>query len=115
GDAWERSTGQYIDLFARGEDDGTGTGTFRFQNPRMRGVSVALIDFLEGRIQAHRSGGDLDAWAKQDLPNRAEVILGGPLFAGAADFVLSLNADPEARKALEGLNQYLVDEVANDV
>lgn len=110
GMAWERATGEYIDLLMRGENAG---GTWRFKNPRFRGVAVALIDFLDARVDAHRASGDLDAWVTTDLPGRVGEILTGPVFAGVSDFVLSLAAAPAARASLEELQAYLFDEAAN--
>ncbi len=106
GAAWEKSTSDMVDIFLRGED--AGGGAWRFKNPRVRAVSLALIDFLNERIAAH--AGDLKAWSRVELPNRLRDILTGPVFAGAADFVLSLVATPAARAALEKLNAYLCSE-----
>ncbi len=107
GEAWERSTSQMVDIFLRGEDV---AGTWRFKNPRVRGVSVALIDFMSGRVSAHRQAGDLIAWSRTELPADLRDTLAGPVFAGAADFVLSLVAASGARAALENLNAYLTSE-----
>jgi hypothetical protein len=110
GAAWEQSTSNMIDVFLRGEKTGNGN-TYRFQNPRVRGVSVALVDFLIERLAAHSaSDAELKAWSRTELPTRLHDILTGPVFAGAADFVLSLVATPEARAALEKLNAYLCSE-----
>jgi hypothetical protein len=103
--AWENSTGEMIDLFVRAELAGD---QWRFKNPRFRGVSIALIDFLSGRIQAHQE--DLLEWSRSELPQRTTEILTGPVFATAADFVLSLSATPAARGALEEFNVYLMSE-----
>jgi hypothetical protein len=111
GDAWERSVGQVVDSLVRGEQAGP---TWRFRNPRFRGVSAAMVDFLRARIAAHRAAGDLDGWAKQELPNRTEELMSGPVFAGAADFILSLQAAPAARAALEELQVYLASELVYD-
>jgi hypothetical protein len=110
GDAWERSTGAIIDILTRGEN----ASPWRFKNPRFRGVSAALIDFLQARIDAHTSAGDLANWTHVDLPQRAQDILTGPVFAGVADLILALEANPDARKAFEGLQQYLFDEASSE-
>lgn len=111
GEAWERAVGEVVDLLVRGEKSGD---VWRFRNPRFRGVAVASIDFLRGRLAAHRAAGDVDDWLAHDLPDRGEEILSGPVFAGAADFVLALNASPEARAALEQLHVYLTSELSFD-
>jgi hypothetical protein len=110
GAAWEQSTSDMIDVFLRGEKVGS-SNSYRFRNPRVRGVSLALVDFLKARIAAHAgTDAELKTWSRKELPDRLHEILTGPVFAGAADFVLSLVATPEARAALEKLNAYLCSE-----
>ncbi|MBI4510033.1 MAG: hypothetical protein HY698_10395 [Deltaproteobacteria bacterium] len=111
GEAWEGSTSELVDLLMRGIKTGS---EWRFKNPRFRGIAVRLVDFLTARIAAHREKGDLTSWSREVLPSDAEEILSGPVFAGAADFVLSLQAIPEARAALEDLGAYLTDEAEQD-
>ena len=111
GDAWQRATSDVVDILLRGEDV-PGQG-WRFRNPRVRGVAVALIDFLQGRIAAHDVSGDRAEWLAQELPQRIEEVAGGPLFAAAADFVLALEDSPGARRQLESLLVYLFDETAD--
>jgi hypothetical protein len=110
GEAWERATSQMVDIFLRGEKVGD---TWRFRNPNLRGVTVALVDLVNERVGAHRTAGDLAAWSRQELPQRLQEILTGPVFAGVADFVLSLSVAPEARAALEELNAYLMSEAGS--
>jgi hypothetical protein len=118
GTAWSESISEVIDVLVRGVEVPAGNGapaTWRFQNPRMRGVSVALIDFVESRLRYHDTvARDRVAWLSEEMPADLSNMLSGPVFAGAADFVLSLQAAPETRRHLEGLVQYLVDEIAYD-
>jgi hypothetical protein len=118
GTAWSESISEVIDVLVRGVEVPAGNGapaTWRFQNPRMRGVSVALIDFVESRLRYHDTvSRDRVAWLSEEMPTDLSDMLSGPVFAGAADFVLSLQASPETRQHLEGLVQYLVDEIAYD-
>jgi hypothetical protein len=118
GTAWSESISEVIDVLVRGVEVPAGNGapaTWRFQNPRMRGVSVALIDFVESRLRYHDTvARDRVAWLSEEMPADLSDMLSGPVFAGAADFVLSLQAAPETRRHLEGLVQYLVDEIAYD-
>lgn len=110
GDAWERSTGALIDILTRGED----ASPWRFKNPRFRGITAALVDFVGDRVDAHRAAGDLTTWTRSDLPDRAKAELTGPVFAGVADVILSLAAAPESRATFEGLQQYLFDEAGSE-
>ncbi|MCA9677351.1 MAG: hypothetical protein H6709_15785 [Kofleriaceae bacterium] len=109
GTAWVDSVAELIDILARGQD--VPTLGWRFKNPRFRGVAVALIDFLEARVARHDQLGDRVDWLSTQMPGDLEDALTGPVMAGAADFVLSLQAEPETREQLEKLMQYLVDEV----
>lgn len=109
GEAWQRSTGNLMDVLVRGRPVvGVGWG---FKNPRFRGISVLLMDFLESRLRAHDLAGDRAEWLSTDMPGRLEEVMTGPVFAGAADFILSLQASPEARAQLESLAAYLVNEL----
>jgi hypothetical protein len=107
GALWNEATGELVDLLVRGEQV---SGTWRFRNPRFRGTSIALIDFLRARLAAHRTAGDLTLWARRELVEDAEEMLASPVFAGAADFLLALSAAPAARTALEDLLMYLTSE-----
>jgi hypothetical protein len=103
GKLWDRAGGEVLDLLARADDSG---GVWRFRNPRFRGMALLLVDFLRGRVAAHRP--TLDDWLHREMPGRIQEILTGPVYAGAADFVLSLSAVPAAREALENLGQHLL-------
>ncbi len=111
GEAWTDSISEVVDVLTRGID--VPQQGWRFRNPRMRGVSSALIDLIENRLRAHDTAGDRAAWLSQQLPADLEEVLTSPVFAGAADFVLSLQATPETRAHLEQLMQYLVDEASS--
>jgi hypothetical protein len=109
GGTWPSATSNLVDVLIRA--DAVPNLGWTFRNPRFRGISVGLINFLEKRLQAHDSASDRTDWLLTQLPNRAEEILSSPLFAGAADFFLSLQASPEARQQIEALAAYLVNEV----
>ena len=104
GELWQRAGGQVLDVLARGEAVGS---SWRFRNPRFRGTVAAVADFLGRRIAAHRTTGDLGNWLGRELPGDLERIMTGPVYAGAADLVLSLSATPEARASLEELLVHL--------
>jgi hypothetical protein len=112
GQAWTESVSEVIDVLARG-DNVQGVG-WRFRNPRMRGVTQALLNFLIVRIFVHDVNNDRQAWLTTDLPKKLEQTLANPLFAGMADFIISLEATPETRQQLEGLMVYLTNEVEFD-
>jgi len=111
GVAWTDSISEVVDVLFRGADV-AGQG-WRFRNPRTRGETVALVDLITARLQAHDAAGDRTAWLTRDLPGDIEAKVTSPVFAGIADFILSLQATPETRLQLESLVQYLVDEAVS--
>ncbi|HUQ07663.1 MAG TPA: hypothetical protein VM261_34450 [Kofleriaceae bacterium] len=111
GEAWTGSVSEVIDVLTRGANV-PGSG-WRFKNPRTRGVLIAVIGLLQSRIAAHDTAGDRTAWLTTELPGDLEAKLTSPVFAGAADFIVSLQATPETRLQLEKLMQYLVDEASS--
>lgn len=111
GAAWRGAVTNTVDVLLRG-DAVVGSG-WRFRNRRLRGVILALVDFLDSRLQAHDAASDRDAWLRDDLPARIEDVVTSPVFAGLADFAVSITNDSDARFQLEALMAYLVDEVAN--
>jgi hypothetical protein len=111
GEAWTTSVSEVVDVLTRGANV-PGSG-WRFKNPRTRGVLLAAVGLLQSRIAAHDTAGDRTAWLTTELPGDIEGKLTSPVFAGAADFIVSLQATPETRLQLEKLMQYLVDEASS--
>jgi hypothetical protein len=109
GDAWKDSTRELVDLFTRGVDVG---GAWRFRNPRTVAVALGLIELIEGRLRAYDALGPTGrgTWLTFTLPDDLEAAMTGPVFAGLADFVLALSAEPATRDQLVALVRYLQDE-----
>lgn len=112
GVAWTDSTAELVDIFVRGVDVG---GTWRFKNPRTVGVGLGLLELIEGRLRAHDQAGDRGHWLTFDLTADLKDKLTGPVFAGLADFVLALSAEPATRDQLVALVRYLQDEATDRV
>jgi hypothetical protein len=112
GQAWVDSISEVVDVLLRA--DNVPSVGWQFRNPRVRGVSQALINFLITRVFVHDLGGDRATWLSTDLPKKIEDTLANPLFAGLADFILSLEATPDTRVQLEGFLSYLVDEATDE-
>jgi hypothetical protein len=112
GTAWSDSISEIVDVLMRGQD--VPTLGWQFKNPRFRGVAVALIDFLIVRVFVHDVAGDRVDWVQNQMPQDLEDLLSGPVFAGAADFILSLQADPDTRVQLDSMMKFLVDELADN-
>lgn len=112
GTAWTDSVSELVDVFVRGASVG---GIWRFKNPRTVGVGVGLIELLEGRLRAHDTAGDRGRWLTFDLTTDMKDKFTGPVFAGLADFVVALSAEPATRDQLVALVRYLQDEAADRV
>lgn len=113
GDAWKNATSSLVDQMLTVQKNTN--GTWQFRNRRFRAVSLLLINFLRGRIQAHTKAGDIDTWVHQTLTQDMTDTLGGATFAAATDFVGKVEADAAARTQLYQLLQYLVNEANNDL
>ncbi|HTJ40911.1 MAG TPA: hypothetical protein VL463_02410 [Kofleriaceae bacterium] len=109
GKAWTDSMSQLVDVLARG--DNVPTLGWKWRNPRFKGVADSLVWFVVVRNFVHAVNGDRDQWLAQDLPKELEDTLANPLFAGFADFIISLEATPETRQQIEGFLVYLNNEV----
>ncbi|HVV81919.1 MAG TPA: hypothetical protein VHE35_02525 [Kofleriaceae bacterium] len=108
GQAWTDSTSELVDIFMRGVAVG---GAWRFRNPRTVGVALGLLDLVDGRLNAHVP--DRGFWLTTTLPADLEDTMTGPVFAGLADFVLALSAEPATRDQLVSLVRYLQDEASD--
>lgn len=96
--AWQGGMSELADLMLLARP--TGTGAYAFQNPRIRGVSMATVEFLRKRVQAHGLAGDLGAWVQQGLFQDVSGALAGPVGAGVLDVLGSLDKDPTAKQQL---------------
>ena len=112
GQAWTDSTSELVDVFTRGINVG---GTWRFKNPRLAGVGVGLLELIENRLRAHDTAADRGRWLSIDLAADLKAAMTGPVFAGLADFVLALSAEPATRDQLVALVRYLQDEARDRV
>jgi hypothetical protein len=108
GAAWTDSVSELVDVLLRGAD--VPSVGWRFRNPRVRGVLDAALELVERRIAVHDGRGDRVRWLSTDLPADLQDLVTSPVFAGAADFVVSLQAAPETRVQLDRVLQYLVSE-----
>lgn len=79
------------------------TGGYKFQNPRIRSVELALVDLIRSRVQGHATAGDLKAWVSTDLLGDIASSLTGPVGAGFFDVIDRLGASPEARQKVPAL------------
>jgi len=107
-DSWDSSTSDLADIFLGVQNKGT---QFRFTNQRLPAASGILVDFLRGRIAAHRKKGDLHTWLSKDLVTSMGEKLSGPVLANAVDFIKVVRTDDKMRKALYDVLDYLINEL----
>ncbi len=108
GEAWTQSVSELVDVLLRGVN--VPTVGWRFRNPRSRGVLDASLELVAARVRAHDTAGDRARWLSTDLSADLLELATSPVFAGAADFLVSLQASPETRTQLDQVLQYLVSE-----
>jgi hypothetical protein len=108
GRRWRTGISGLVDVLLRGEK--AEDGTWRFQNPRVRGVALASLDFVEARLRSHDAAGDRHTWLTRDLVSRAEERITGPVFAAVADFGTALGAAAEVRSELEQMLAHVFDD-----
>ncbi|HZU84782.1 MAG TPA: hypothetical protein VE987_17750, partial [Polyangiaceae bacterium] len=104
--AWRAATATLVDEMLTMERV---SGSWRAKNRKLHGVTVALVDFLLGRYDAHAAAGDLDAWVHGNLIGDLGDAIGGPTFAALADLTAKLEASPDALGKLYAMLQPLVD------
>jgi hypothetical protein len=108
--AWRAATATLVD---EALTVATVNGMHQAKNRRMHAVTLALIDFLESRYDAHAAAGDVDAWLHQNLIGDLVDAVQGPLFAALSDLTARIEGDPDALGKIYGLLGSLVD-TSND-
>lgn len=109
--AWRSSASSLVDQFLTVERKPD--GSYQLASRRFHAISLVVIDFLRGRLQAHAAAGDVETWVRKTLTQNLTDIVGGPLFAAALDLAARIETDVDARTQLYHLLQNLVDETAS--
>ncbi len=110
---WKRARSQLVDAFFAVEGAGPGA---RFKNRSTPRMLLAILDVLQQQLNANcpdRESTRSCPWARQRLGEKVAETLSGPLFAGLMDLQEALRADEPARRELERLLSYLLDEAAD--
>lgn len=87
----------------------TQSGEAAFANRRSLAALRIAVQFLLERIAQHGDAGDLADWS-DGLAGRLEKSLGSALGVALVDFVDAVQADPEAKRHLNALTEYLLAE-----
>lgn len=109
--AWRAATSHLVDQMLTVD---SANGQWQFHNRRFHGITVALVDFLRGRLAVHGAAGDRDTWVHKTLTQNVTDAVSGPVFAALADLVARLEANQPARDSLYGLLNYLVNQAQSD-
>ncbi|WP_394837138.1 hypothetical protein LVJ94_09545 [Pendulispora rubella] len=85
-----------------------------FENPILAKLTPKLIDLLRSQLGARCPKSfappfEKCTWAQEELAKKVEETLGGPLFSSGLEIMDVIRKDPEARKQIELLLQYLLD------
>lgn len=96
---WKGAMSQLGDLYLLSRS--VGPGQYKFQNPRIRSIQLAMVDLLRQRVQAHTAKGDLQRWVQNDLHSDIRDMLTGPIGSALQDVLHDFNkGTPESRQAL---------------
>jgi hypothetical protein len=107
---WKRARSQLVDNFLAVEGEGPGA---QFKNRAGPKILLATVELLREQLNANcpkREAPDLVpcAWAKEELAQKLEKTLSGPMFAALMDVQEALRADEPARREVERLLTYLL-------
>lgn len=109
---WRRARSQLVDQFL-GVNGIQTNATFR--NPAIPKMTPVIVDVVRGQLLAHCPKSfappyEKCAWATDELVQKATDTLGGPLVGSGIDVMDALRKDPEGRRQMEMMMQYLLDE-----
>jgi hypothetical protein len=114
--SWRRARSQLVDQFL-------GTTGIRsnaaFSNPALPKMTPVLIEMTRSQLLAHcpRSFAppyEPCTWAREELTKKAADVLGGPLVNTGVDVMAAIADDPEGRRQMNTLLQYLVDSASEN-
>lgn len=108
---WRRARSQLVDQLLA--TTGIRSNT-TFANPTLPKMGPALIEMLRSQLWAHCPRSFVPpyeecAWAREELTEKAEQTLGGPLTTPIIDILDAVRRDPEGRQEAQRLLAYLLD------
>lgn len=113
---WRRARSQLVDQFV--QVNGTKENS-SFANPTLSKITPLVIDLLHAQLVARcpTSFGppyDKCTWATEELPKKAQDALTGPLASNGLEVIEALRRDPESRRQMQLLLQYLLDSASDN-
>ncbi len=93
--------------------------TSSFSNPSILKMTPMLVDMLRGQLLAHCPQSftppyDQCQWAREELAKKAEQSLGGPLVGSGLTMMDAIRRDPEGRRQMALMTQYLLDAASDN-
>jgi hypothetical protein len=108
--AWRAATATMVDEMLTVDS----TNGHKLKNRLLHGVTLALVDYLLGRLQHHADAGDLDDWIHTTLIGDLAGKVGSPTFAALVDLTAKLEGSPQTLAKVYAMLQPLVDAQASD-
>ncbi len=104
---WNAAVSNLADIYLTAKPS---AGSYKFQNPRIRSVERALLDFLQARVQNHAASADFLPWVQNDLYSSIATSLTGPIGASSLDLLDRLRSSANAGpKLLQLFSDFLAD------
>lgn len=108
---WRRARSQLVDQFLG--TTGIKSNT-TFANPTVPKMTPLLVDMLRAQLWARCPRSFVPPyeeckWAREELTNKAEESLAGPLATAGIDMTDAIRRDPDGRRELQRLLEYLLD------
>lgn len=113
---WRKARSQLVDQFMGVSGK---AASAQFTNKGLAKITPTVVDMLRGQLYARcpRSFAppyEPCTWASTELTKKAEETMGGPLFATGVDMMDAIRKDPEGRRQLGVMMQYLLDEASGN-
>jgi hypothetical protein len=113
---WRRARSQLVDQFLK--VDGTGSGA-KFSNPGLPVMTPSIVEVVRSQLAAHCPNTftppyERCTWAREELVKKMNDTVKGPTFAGMLDLADAIRKDPEARRELESLMDYLLNQASRN-
>ncbi len=113
---WRRARSQLADQFLGVAGSGSGS---KFKNPTLPRMTPVLVELLRAQLWSRCPTSfvppyDRCKWATEELTTRMNAVVKGPAFAGALDLGDAVRRDPEARRELEQLLDYLLNSASGN-
>jgi hypothetical protein len=114
---WQKARSQLVDQFFKVKGSGPGS---QFVNPAIVKITPVVIDLLRSQLYAHCPESFVPpyktrcAWSRDKLTKSVAESLHGPVAAGLMDVMDAIRKDEPARRELESLMSYMLDDASKN-